>query len=176
MYVDIESTLISGADYDEESRDLIIYFKKYFTDQLTYANVSPDFFEELYKANSAGKFYLRYIKPHFKLKKSQKMADKIIKCKIDVTKVNKDWLFQGKNGVYLNFTLLYNEEQDRFENNGMLVQDVPTEVYKADKSVKGNILGNAKEFNKQDKNEEMKPGVETGKPGVEGGVLDDLPF
>lgn len=104
------------------------------------------------------------------------MADKIIKLKIDVTKINKEWLYKGEKGTYLSITALFNEQEDGYGNNGLIVQDVPTEVYKKDKTVKGDILGNCKDFTKTSgtRNEEAKPGVEAGKAG--GALEDDLPF
>lgn len=101
------------------------------------------------------------------------MADKIIKLKIDVKKLNKQWLFKGEKGTYADITLLYNEEEDSFGQCGMVVQDVPKVIREKDSSIKGPILGNAKEF--------AKTGSET-KPGVESGVMgaaaedEDLPF
>ena len=116
------------------------------------------------------------IKPYFKIKNQNKMADKILKCKIDVTKINKDYLFTGEKGVYLNFTVLYNEGKDNYENNGMIVQDVPKEIYKSDKTIKGEILGNVREFAGAGKDLEAQPGVESGKVGVTDAIADDLPF
>jgi hypothetical protein len=103
------------------------------------------------------------------------MADKIIKISIDVSKLKKEWLFQGEKGKYANITLLYNEVQDTYGNNGMVVQDVPKAIYEKDKTVKGNILGNAKEFSKGSGAPEVKPGQE---PNLPTGAADDddLPF
>src|ERR1035437_618410 len=102
------------------------------------------------------------------------MADKIIKCKVDVTKFNKDYFFTGEKGIYANFTILFNEEQDGYGNNGMILQDVPSDKYKADKSLKGNILGNCKVFPKV--GVESAPGTESGTAGVSKDAADDLPF
>jgi len=70
------------------------------------------------------------------------MADKIIKVRINVKKLIRGWFFVGEKGTYLDVTVLYNETQDDYGTNGMVVQDVPKEVYDKDKSVKGPILGN----------------------------------
>jgi hypothetical protein len=172
-----DSSLISEIEYDEKTLELTIHFRKYFVDKLTYERVPPSYFEEFTIARSFGRFYLHMIKPNFSLKKStQKMADRIIKCKINVREVIKEWIFAGEKGDYLNFTVLQNDEQDGYGNNGMIVQDVPTEIYKKDKSTKGPILGNCKIFASQGagNSEEVKPGVESGKLG--GSHLDDLPF
>ena len=74
------------------------------------------------------------------------MADKIFNLNIDVSKIIKAWLFNGKKGVYCNVTFLYNEEKDDYGQNGMIVQSVPKEIYEKDKTVKGPILGNGSEF------------------------------
>lgn len=156
-----DSTLILEAEYCEESNELTIWFKKYFVDHYTYIDVPLEVFIGLTEAKSKGRFYLNYIKKIFHTKNQKTMADKVIKCKINVMDVHKDWLFQGAKGTYLNFTVLYNEEKDQYGNNGMLVQDVPTEIYKQDKSTKGVILGNCIVFeNKRD--EEAAPGKENG--------------
>lgn len=169
------SSLISCIDYYDDTEELTIRFKKYYVDELTYVDVPLKVFMAFSETTSFSKFYLRGIKPIFTIK-TTKMADKILKCKIDVKKLNKDWFFVGEKGTYLNFTVLYNEGEDSYGNNGMLVQDVPTVIYKKDKTVKGEILGNCKEFSKSDGgSEESKPGVESGKMGVDG-LNDDLPF
>jgi len=75
------------------------------------------------------------------------MADKILRLKIDVTKIDKARLFKGEKGTYLDCTLLYNEATDQYGNNGMITQDVSKED--RDAGNKGAILGNAKEFKRQ---------------------------
>lgn len=117
-----------------------------------------------------------------------KMADKIIHGRIDVTKINKDWLYKGEKGTYLDFTMFYNEEQDEYGQNGMVVQSVPSALYKKekeagvtkDKMSKGNILGNLKEWSESNNRKESTPGYrgeEEPKKGDEAQeVEEDLPF
>lgn len=99
------------------------------------------------------------------------MADKIIHGRINVDAINQAWLFKGEKGRYLDFTMFYNEEQDQYQNNGMIVQSVPTEVYKKEKDLpkdkrsSGAILGNAKEFAKVNNREESSPGYTGSKGG-----------
>ncbi len=69
---------------------------------------------------------------------------KTISLKIDVTKIDKERLFKGKKGTYLDAVLLYDEQDDQYGNNGMIIQSVSKE--EREKGVKGNILGNAKSF------------------------------
>lgn len=176
MRGNVDSSLISAIEWNDNV--LTIFFtKKYHIKELTYDNVPLDIVHKLLSSNSAGQYYLQHIKHKFKFKlKSQNMADKIIKCKINVKEIKKEWLFVGEKGVYLNFTMLYNEEKDVRDNNGMLVQDVPTDIYKADKSIKGPILGNVKEFTKGDGfNKEASVGNNAGM--TQGASAeDDLPF
>jgi len=173
-----ESSLIAGSEYDVDKCELTIHFKKYYIEQETYY-VEPETYIAFCKAKSKGKFYLNFIKP----KKTKQMADLIIKCKIDVTKLLKEWLFSGTKGTYLNCTVLYNAEKDAYGNNGMITQDVPTEVYKKDKAKRGPILGNCKVFEKGVDNIEQQPGQEKGLTLVGDATSpeakaawDDLPF
>lgn len=170
------SSLISSIEYDEDTKRMAVFFVDYYVDKLVYIGV-PDFCVKRFVSSpSPGRFYLKYIKPIYSQSKSDTMADKIIKCSINVQNINKEWLFQGEKGVYLNLTVLYNEEQNQHGQNGMIVQDVPTDVYKKDKTVKGPILGNCKEFAKGSAKPEAEPGKEVGTLGVKTDVADDLPF
>jgi hypothetical protein len=67
----------------------------------------------------------------------------IIKCKIDVKKIAKEKLFQGKTALYLDCTLLENRDGvDQYGNSGMIVQDVTKAEREA--GTRGAILGNFK--------------------------------
>lgn len=170
-----DSSLISKVKYNFDTLELIVYFKKYYIEFLIYEDVPESIATVFMLSHSVGRYYLQNIKKSFNTKKQNAMADRIIKIKIDVKKINKDWLHVGEKGVYLNATVLFNEEQDRYGNNGMIVQDVPNDVYKADKTQKGEILGNSKVFGNTPKNNEANPGTETGK--LSSSVdTDDLPF
>jgi len=66
----------------------------------------------------------------------------VIAVKIDVTKVDKQRLFLGKNGAkYLDVALLPTSN-DKYDNDYVVVQSVSKEERL--KGVKGQILGNAK--------------------------------
>ena len=178
---ELDSTLISEADYNSDSSELTIFFKKtYNIKQLTYIGVPYSYWDEFTKSKSFGMYYLSMIKPNFSLKNTKKMADKFIKLKINVREINKEWLFVGEKGTYANLTLMYNEEEDSYGNNGMIVQDVPKKVYEEEKSLpkekrtKGPILGNAKVWGEQSVSQELKVGEESGKLGAASN--DDLPF
>ena len=66
-----------------------------------------------------------------------------INLKIDVTKIDKTKLFQGKTGAkYLDATVFVNlDEADQYGNHGMI-----TQAKKKDDTENGAILGNAKVF------------------------------
>jgi hypothetical protein len=69
---------------------------------------------------------------------------KTIALKIDVTKISKERLFHSeKTGAkYLDAILLFDDQEDKYKNNGMIVESVSKE--EKESGVKGNILGNAK--------------------------------
>lgn len=61
---------------------------------------------------------------------------------MDVSKIDKDRLFKGDKGVYLDAAIIWNETTDQYGNHGMIVQDVSKEDREA--GIKGAILGNVK--------------------------------
>ena len=179
-FTEKHSSLISRIVYDD-NEVLIIYFRRYYVESYTYFDVPSSVLEAMFASKSIGKFYLTNIKNNYLTKQKQdKMADKVIKMSIDVKKINKDWLFPGEKGTYLSVTLLYNEEQDQYGNNGMLLQDVPKKIYEAEKNLdasrktKSVILGNGKVFSNEPSNREGQPGKEGSAMGVD--EDDDLPF
>ena len=64
----------------------------------------------------------------------------MISLKIDVTKIEKQRLFKGEKGTYLNCVLI--ETPNSEYSDYMIVQDVSKE--ERERGVKGTILGNAK--------------------------------
>jgi hypothetical protein len=68
-----------------------------------------------------------------------------IKFSIDVTKVDKRALFEGKNGAkYLN-CVMWPSENDQYGNDYRINQDLPKDM--RDAGEKGKILGNGKVLN-----------------------------
>jgi hypothetical protein len=65
-----------------------------------------------------------------------------IKLRIDVTKIDKKKLYVGKKGTYLDCIYFMEETEDKFGNNGMIVQERTKE--EREKGVQGSILGNGK--------------------------------
>jgi hypothetical protein len=99
------------------------------------------------------------------------MDNKIIKLKIDVSKIDKNRLFKGQKGTYLDATLFLSETPDQYGNNGMIVQDVSAEERQS--GVKGAILGNAKEFVRNNPAPAPKREPQHHAPEP---IDDDLPF
>lgn len=70
------------------------------------------------------------------------------KAKIDVTKIDKQYLFQGAKGKYLDVLLIPNRNgTDQYGNDGMVTQSIPKE--KRDAGEKGAILGNYQKLSRQ---------------------------
>jgi hypothetical protein len=65
----------------------------------------------------------------------------MITVKIDVTKIDKNLLFKGAKGTYLD-VVLFETPDDKFGNDYRVVQGVTKEARAA--GVKGAILGNGK--------------------------------
>lgn len=98
----------------------------------------------------------------------------IIKLKIDVTKIDKERLFIGKNGAkYLDLTLLENKNgTDQYGNDFMVVQDITKA--ERESGQRGAILGNGKFIGSGGQKSARPPEAEpvTGKKIDE----DDVPF
>ena len=77
------------------------------------------------------------------------MATVGISASIDVTKIDKSKLIDGKKGTYLNITTFVNlDEKDQYDNNGMITQSVTQAEREA--GTRGAILGNTKVFFRDD--------------------------
>ena len=91
----------------------------------------------------------------------------------------KQFITQNHSFIYLDVVIFYNQEQDNYEQNGMIVQRVTGETAKKEKGMdkdqrkKMPILGNIKVFAKGAGNAEARPGHE-GTSKAE--IPDDLPF
>ena len=73
------------------------------------------------------------------------MAKVGVSIKLDVTKIDKQRLFSGQKGTYLDATVFIDiDELDQYGNSGIITQDVGKE--EKQNGVKGNILGNVKLF------------------------------
>lgn len=72
---------------------------------------------------------------------------KVIQIKLNLSKIDKDRLFKGEKGVYLNATLFLNEEADQYGDHGMIVQSSTKEEREG--GYESPILGNCKVSEKQ---------------------------
>ena len=69
--------------------------------------------------------------------------------KIDVTKIDKSFLFKGKAGTYLDIALIPNKSgRDQYGNDGMIVQSISKAARQEGK--KGPILGNYADLDKRE--------------------------
>lgn len=90
--------------------------------------------------------------------------------KIDVTKIDKSFLFKGKSGTYLDIALIPNKSgRDQYGNDGMIVQSVSKAARQEGK--KGAILGNYSDLDRRDSAQPKKV-TATDPLGPE----DDIPF
>lgn len=96
------------------------------------------------------------------------------RLKIDVTKIDKAYLFKGKSGTYLDATLMDNREgPDQYGNDGFIVQDVGKE--NREKGIKGPIIGNWKHVG--DKPAQPRPQQKQAQTQAEDCQEDDdIPF
>lgn len=93
-------------------------------------------------------------------------------AKIDVTKVDKSKLFEGKNGAkYLDLVLI-ELTNDKYGNDYMVVQGVKKE--ERERGVKGVILGNAKIIGGESSGRRPSPNPELSTPQQP--ENDDVPF
>ena len=84
-----------------------------------------------------------------------------IQVKLDVTKIDKTKLFQGKQGTYLDAVIFLKDTPDQYGNNGMIVQSVSAD--ERAQGIKGAILGNVKVMQQQAQQQAQAP-------------ISDLPF
>ena len=96
----------------------------------------------------------------------------IISANIDLTKIKKAKIYEGKKGKYLNLTAFINlDEEDQYGNNGMVTQGLTKEA--RDAGEKGAILGNGKIFWRED----SAPKPQASAPSFSASeIAEDTPF
>ena len=82
------------------------------------------------------------------------MATPII-AKINVKKINKDWLFAGNKGTYLDAVIYENDAVDQFGNSHVIKQNPPREM--RDQGAKPIIIGNCKWMPQKGGNQQRQP-------------------
>jgi hypothetical protein len=102
----------------------------------------------------------------------------ILRGKIDVTKIDKDAMFKGEKGTYLDITIVLKDEPDQYGNDGMITQDLGKDRREAGE--RGAILGNAKWVKRDDAPKASRPGGISAKPQLptSGAAFkdDEIPF
>jgi hypothetical protein len=104
-----------------------------------------------------------------------------IKISIDVTKIDKSRIFEGKKGKYLNLTTFIDvETPDEYDNNGFISQETTKEEREA--GIQTPILGNCKVFYNSQAVAAHKQGVQNVQsaisepPAIDNSFDDDLPW
>lgn len=96
----------------------------------------------------------------------------IIYLKIDVTKIDKARLFQGKNGAQYLDAVLIPSQNSKYGDSHMIVQGVTKEEREAGK--RGPIIGNAK--TPERKQEHTSPPSRASTPAPREQLDEDVPF
>ncbi len=174
--VDVPSSLISQIYWNDESEELTVVFRKFYVPYFIHCGVTRKDYNKFIVAESQGNYYLSYIKNKFKIMDAPKginvakNSKRFINIRIDVTKINKNLIFAGAKGNYLDLCLhmLPDGEVDKYENLGFITQSKPK-----DSKEETAILGNARENEWAGGGAEASPGAE-----LSGTVApdDDLPF
>jgi len=184
----IKSVIIKSFTYIEESGQLSVDFLANFKKRETYVGITKQDFMLITSNEDTDGYYFNYLKNQKKMSEKKQLPKGInksskdkryIRLRLDVTKINKDFLYVGEKGVYLDATLhmLPDGEVDNNENLGFITQDVPNALRKENSTLKGAILGNAKENYWEKQAQESSPGVDLPiASGDDNGIMDDLPF
>jgi len=67
-----------------------------------------------------------------------------MKLSVDVTKIDKNSLYKGAKGTYLDLTVFLDGDPDQYGQHGMITQEISRE--RRDAGEKGPILGNVKKW------------------------------
>ena len=95
---------------------------------------------------------------------------------INVSQIEKERLYAGKLGKYLDCTVFIEPVADQYGNNGMITQNVSKE--ERAQGVKGPILGNCKIFWTAGQQQQQQPQQQQPQqqPAVDDFVGDEIPF
>ena len=99
------------------------------------------------------------------------MAKYGVSLKIDVSKIDKEKLFRGEKGTYLDATVFIDvDQQGQYGDNGMITQS-----WKDQQKGEGNILGNVKVFWRDDGQQQARQAPQN-LPADDFDDGSDLPF
>lgn len=94
--------------------------------------------------------------------------------RIDVTKIDKSWLYKGQKGTYLDLTVHVKDSPDQYGNDGFVAQQAPKAEYQAGK--RGMILGNVRKIGGQTSAPQEKVTASSEWNNAQTAADDDLPF
>ena len=96
-----------------------------------------------------------------------------VSVRIDVSKIDKDRLYKGEKGTYLDCTTFIDtENKDQYDNNGFISESVSKE--ERDQNVQGTILGNVKVFYKDGESSSQQQSQQQDNNGFDDS--QDIPF
>lgn len=101
-------------------------------------------------------------------------SDKMIRFRINIEKLNKEFFYVGEKGTYLDGIIFFNEEKNENGDNGFCKQSLPKDLYEKEKNLPNDqktnmpILGNVSEIPKGggSKNAEESPNYSKPAPGA----------
>ena len=106
---------------------------------------------------------------------------RFISLKINVLEIEKQRLFAGQKGTYLDAVVFLDDDPDQYGNNGMITQSVSQE--ERESGTRGNILGNAKiikvmgeDQSEQQPAQRQSTGQQAPSQGNPIDETDDIPF
>lgn len=103
------------------------------------------------------------------------MAKVGVSLKIDVTNIEKERLFKGAKGTYLDATVFIDlGEADQYGNHGMITQNVSKE--ERDAGTRGAILGNCKVFYRDGVDAPAAPAPQQTAPATDFDDDESIPF
>lgn len=91
------------------------------------------------------------------------MQNNLMKLVINLSKIDKNRLYKGQKGIYLNAVLIIKDEADQFGNHAFIVEEISKDQRIAGE--RGTILGSGKYVKTQNLPDE-----------IQSPISDDLPF
>lgn len=91
------------------------------------------------------------------------MQNNLMKLVINLSKIDKNRLYKGQKGIYLNAVLIIKDEADQFGNHAFIVEEISKDQRIAGE--RGTILGSGKYVKTQNLPDE-----------IPSPISDDLPF
>lgn len=89
-------------------------------------------------------------------------------AKIDVKKINKEWLYTGAKGTYLDAVVYENDAVDQYGNSHVIKQNPPKEA--RDQGAKPVIIGNCRWMPQKNGSGNSKPAP---RPAKQNSFVDD---